>query len=116
MTGVAHTAATGAAFGAGWTPCVGPILGAILTLASTLVPDLAEATVTASWSNFRPYTEDHLPVLGETGVRGLVLATGHFRNGILLAPATAQAIAELVATGRSGVDLTPFSVERFRRG
>jgi glycine oxidase len=88
-------------------------LGAILTLARTLVPALAEAPVTASWSNFRPYTEDHLPVLGGTPVRGLVLATGHFRNGILLAPITAEAIAELVATGRSSLDLAPFSVARF---
>jgi glycine oxidase len=88
-------------------------LAAILTLARTLVPALAEAPVTGSWSNFRPYTEDHLPVLGATGVRGLVLATGHFRNGILLAPVTAEAIAELVATGRSAVDLAPFSISRF---
>ena len=72
-----------------------------------------DAPVTGSWSNFRPYTEDHLPVLGRTPVRGLVLATGHFRNGILLAPVTAEAIAELVATGRSGVDLAPFSIARF---
>jgi glycine oxidase len=89
-------------------------LASILTLARTLVPALADAEVTGSWSNFRPYTEDHLPVLGVTGVRGLVLATGHFRNGILLAPITAIAIADLVATGRSNVDLTPFSVARFR--
>jgi len=88
-------------------------LADILDLARTLVPALAEAPVTASWSNFRPYTEDHLPVLGATPVRGLVLATGHFRNGILLAPVTAQAIAELVATGASSVDLAPFSIERF---
>jgi glycine oxidase len=88
-------------------------LAAILTLARTLVPALADAPVTGTWSNFRPYTEDHLPVLGTTPVRGLVLATGHFRNGILLAPITAQAIAELVATGRSGIDLAPFSVTRF---
>ena len=46
-------------------------------------------------------------------MRGLVLATGHFRNGILLAPITAQAIAELVATGHAPVDLAPFSVDRF---
>ena len=42
-----------------------------------------------------------------------VLATGHFRSGILLAPITAEAIAELVATGRSAIDLAPFSVTRF---
>jgi glycine oxidase len=88
-------------------------LAQILTLARTLVPALSDAPVTASWSNFRPYTEDHLPVLGATPVRGLVLATGHFRNGILLAPVTAQAIAELVATGQSSVELAPFSVARF---
>jgi glycine oxidase len=88
-------------------------MAAILTLAKTVFPALADAPVTASWSNFRPFTEDHLPVLGATGVRGLVLATGHFRNGILLAPITAQAIAELVATGRAPVDLSPFAVDRF---
>ena len=88
-------------------------LAAILTLARTLIPALADAPVTASWSNFRPYTEDHLPVLGATGVRGLILATGHFRNGILLAPVTAQAIAELIATGKAPFDLAPFSIDRF---
>ena len=89
-------------------------LAAILTLARTLVPALSDAPVTGSWSNFRPFTEDHLPVLGATPVRGLVLATGHFRNGILLAPITAEAIAELVATGRSAIDLAPFSLSRFK--
>ena len=88
-------------------------LAAILTLARTLIPALGDAPVTASWSNFRPFTEDHLPVLGATRVRGLVLATGHFRNGILLAPITAQAIAELIATGQAPIDLAPFAIERF---
>jgi glycine oxidase len=87
----------------------------ILGLARTLVPSLADAPVTSTWSNFRPYTEDHLPVLGTTPVRGLVLATGHYRNGILLAPVTAESIAELVATGASSIDLAPFSVARFGR-
>ncbi|HVV48316.1 MAG TPA: glycine oxidase ThiO [Polyangia bacterium] len=88
-------------------------LAGILALARTVFPALADAPVTASWSNFRPFTEDHLPVLGATAVRGLVLATGHYRNGILLAPITAQAIAELIATGKAPFDLSPFAVERF---
>jgi hypothetical protein len=68
------------------------------------------------WSGLRPDTEDHLPLLGEIpSVRRLVLATGHFRSGILLAPITGEAIAELLATGSSTVDLAPFSVERFAR-
>ena len=82
-------------------------LAAILALAETLVPALAQAPVMQTWSNFRPYTEDHLPGAGTTPVRRLVLATGHYRNGILLAPITAQAIADLVATGKTAFDLTP---------
>jgi glycine oxidase len=91
-------------------------LATILDLARTLVPGLADAPVLSSWSNFRPYTEDQLPVLGATAVRGLFLATGHHRNGILLAPITGDAVARLIATGDAGVDLAPFSVTRFARG
>lgn len=90
-------------------------LANILALANQLVPALADAPVLSSWSNFRPYTEDQLPVLGATRVRGLILATGHHRNGILLAPVTAEAIARLIDTGDAGVDLAPFSVTRFER-
>jgi glycine oxidase len=86
----------------------------ILTLARTLVPDLGEAPVTETWSNFRPLTPDALPVIGRTPVEGLLVATGHHRYGILLTPITAQAIAELVTRGTSGVDLSAFSVTRFR--
>ena len=89
-------------------------LSDILTLARTLVPDLGEAPVTETWSNFRPYTPDALPVIGRTAVDGLLVATGHHRYGILLTPITAQAIAELVTRGTSSIDLGAFSVSRFR--
>jgi len=88
----------------------------ILSLASALVGWLGEARVTASWSGLRPDTPDHLPILGESAsVRGLLLATGHFRSGILLAPITGEAIAQLISTGSSSLDLAPFAVERFAR-
>lgn len=62
---------------------------------------------------FRPAARDHLPIIGATGVRGLVMATGHFRSGILLAPATADAVVEGVATGRFGDEVSAFSPARF---
>ena len=86
----------------------------ILTLARTLVPDLGEAPVTETWSNFRPYTPDALPVIGRTPVDGLLVATGHHRYGILLTPITAQVIAELVTRGTTSVDLAPFLGHPFR--
>jgi glycine oxidase len=51
--------------------------------------------------------------MGETGIKNLFIASGHFRNGILLAPATADLISELIITGREPKELQPFSVERF---
>jgi glycine oxidase len=90
-------------------------LADILLLARSLVPGLAEAPVTGSWSNFRPRTADLLPILGATPVRGLFVSTGHYRNGILLAPVTADSMAALVATGHAGIDLSPFSLSRFTR-
>lgn len=86
----------------------------LLSAALRLVPALEEAEVTGTWSNFRPYTEDHLPLLGNAGVKGLVVASGHYRTGILLAPITAQLVTRL-ALGRSpGVDLAPFDPLRHR--
>jgi glycine oxidase len=80
----------------------------LLADAIRLVPSLEEAEVTGTWSNFRPYTKDHLPLLGSTGVEGLFLASGHYRTGILLAPATAKIIADLVTQKRPKVDLSAF--------
>ncbi len=88
-------------------------LADILAMTRALVPDLDHAPVVETWSNFRPYTDDQLPVLGRTEIAGLVLATGHHRYGILLTPITAQLIAELVTGDEPSVDLTPFSVTRF---
>src|SRR5215831_7663609 len=64
----------------------------ILTGAISLVPALAKARVEETWAGLRPDTPDHLPILGPTDYEGLLVATGHFRSGILLAPITAQLI------------------------
>lgn len=87
----------------------------LLKSATALLPDLENATVSGMWSNFRPYTSDHLPLLGETGIRGLLMASGHYRTGILLAPATAKIIADLATKKRPKVDLGAFDPLRRQR-
>ena len=77
-----------------------------------LVPALGEAAMGRSWSSFRPHTRDELPLVGGSAVAGLLLATGHFRNGILLAPITAQIVACLATGAAPPVDLAPFQHDR----
>jgi glycine oxidase len=64
----------------------------ILERALRLAPSLEAAAVTATWSSFRPFSTTQRPLVGKTELPGLVLATGHHRNGILLAHITAQAV------------------------
>jgi len=66
----------------------------LIAAAVRLVPSLAAAQFVSAWSGLRPGTPDARPILGDSPVPGLFFATGHFRNGILLAPATARARAE----------------------
>ena len=87
----------------------------LLDGALSLVPKLGDATVRASWSNFRPYTPDELPVLGESQLDGLLFATGHYRNGILLAPITAELVRALVLGETVPFDMTPFAASRLAR-
>jgi glycine oxidase len=84
------------------------------TLASELLPGLGHAPILESWAGLRPATSDHLPLLGPIapGSRHL-LATGHYRNGILLAPATAHVIAQLLMLETPEIDLGPFAPARF---
>lgn len=88
-------------------------LSRILGMALELCPALGSAPVDSTWAGFRPWTEDHLPILGPSPLPGLVLATGHFRNGILLAPATAKLAAQVVLGEKPSVDLHPFRYDRF---
>ena len=68
----------------------------IVARATRLFPALADAPLTNVAVNFRPQSPDELPLVGPAGPEGLWLATGHHRNGILLAPLTAALIAELI--------------------
>ena len=88
----------------------------LMELAVEIAPALASSPVVETWSNFRPATPDGLPLLGPGGVPGLHYATGHYRNGILLAPVTADAVAAAVLGRAPPVDLEPFSPARLGAG
>lgn len=85
----------------------------ILNAAMELVPSLSGAEILETWSGLRPDTPDHLPVLGPTDLEGLYIATGHYRNGILLAPATAKLIGGWLTSGRPSLEVAQFSPLRF---
>ena len=92
-----------------------PTAGAVLDLlreAWRILPGLYDLAVTELSVGFRPAVRDHRPVIGATATRGLFVATGHFRNGVLLAPATAHYLAEWIVEGTAPAALAPFGVER----
>jgi len=86
----------------------------ILSAAIELAPDLANARIEETWAGLRPDSPDHLPILGPTDVEGLLMATGHFRSGILLTPITARLVREWITEQRVSVDWDRFSPLRFQ--
>ncbi len=86
---------------------------ALLDGAWRALPGVAELPIEESWVGFRPGSRDDAPLLGETAVEGLIHATGHHRNGILLTPVTADSIARLVLTGDADPLIRPFAADRF---
>jgi len=88
----------------------------VLDAALELFPELAGAEIVETWSGLRPGTPDDLPILGPTDIEGLLIATGHYRNGILLAPITAKLLREWIVEGRTGFDARAFSPLRFSSG
>jgi glycine oxidase len=79
-----------------------------------LCPGLAGAETLETWAGLRPGTPDDLPILGFTDVEGLILATGHYRNGILLAPITAKLVRDWIIDRSSRFDMQAFSPLRFQ--
>jgi glycine oxidase len=89
---------------------------AIKSMAYQIMPALEILPVTDSWAGFRPRSEDGLPILGVSKkIDGLVYATGHYRNGILLAPITGELIAEAIENKSTPELISPFLPERFPR-
>ncbi len=86
---------------------------ALLEAAWRAVPAIEELAIQEMWVGFRPTSRDDAPILGPTPVDGLVLATGHHRNGILLAPATAQAVSRYILSGDLPAPARPFTLARF---
>lgn len=90
--------------------------GGLLTLLDSAwraVPTIEELPVVETWAGFRPTSRDDAPIFGPTSVEGLFLATGHHRNGILLAPMTADAVSAAVL-GQDMPELArPFTIQRF---
>jgi glycine oxidase len=90
--------------------------GGLLTLleaAWRTIPAIEELPIDEMWVGHRPGSRDDAPILGPGPVSGLIYATGHHRNGILLAPITADAIAQLVLDGTVAPAIRPFGIERF---
>jgi glycine oxidase len=90
----------------------------LIALADELWPAVKLCTVEDHWAGLRPGTRDNLPILGRTGAPDTTdhcwIATGHFRNGILLAPATAQVMRQLIMGQTPAVSLARMSPQRFR--
>lgn len=85
----------------------------LLSAAAQYLPELASAPITQSWAGLRPGTPDDLPIIGSSNMPGVFIATGHFRNGILLAPITAQILADLINGRSSPLDVQAFAPSRF---
>jgi glycine oxidase len=81
--------------------------------AIALVPAMSQVRVLEAWAGLRPGSPDNLPLLGATETPGYFVATGHFRDGILLAPVSAHLMAQIVTGARPEYDVSPFSPGRF---
>jgi glycine oxidase len=98
---------------AGFDKTVEPqAIAALLKAAAEIFPPIAEAEILESWAGLRPGSSDELPLIGPTTQLNCWIATGHFRNGILLAPATARILSQLIRGETPAVDIAPFAPNR----
>ena len=85
----------------------------LLAEAYRILPGIYDLPIMESWAGLRPTSRDDAPILGPTAIDGLLMATGHHRNGILLAPLTADAIFQLIDRQIWDVAVQPFAIQRF---
>jgi glycine/D-amino acid oxidase-like deaminating enzyme len=88
-------------------------IGGLLAEAQQLAASTGSHSIAEMWSGFRPATADALPIIGRAGREGLFYATGHYRNGILLAPITAIIVSALIDGRTLDLPLEPYSPARF---
>ncbi|MFE2044992.1 glycine oxidase ThiO [Streptomyces sp. NPDC059477] len=88
----------------------------LLRDAHELIPGITELPLTETRAGLRPGSPDNAPLLGPTGLPGLLLATGHYRNGVLLTPVTGDALAHALVTGELPEEARPFTPRRFTAG
>ena len=89
-------------------------LAGLRRMATALVPGLRRSEVASEWAGLRPGSPDDMPIIGPLPQKeNVYVATGHFRNGILLAPITGKLISQLILEGRTEMPLEPFSPARF---
>jgi len=88
-------------------------IGQLLTEAQQISSHVGAYPILEMWTGLRPATPDHLPILGPSSIPGVFYATGHYRNGVLLAPVTALIITELVESGKTTTSIESFLPSRF---
>lgn len=89
-------------------------IAGLMAAAAAVIPLIPDLPLVETWAGFRPATPDHMPVIGaDPDMPGLIYATGHYRNGILLAPITAACVAALIEGAEPPASLDAFSVTRF---
>src|SRR5262249_24082620 len=86
----------------------------VLAGALELAPRLKDARIEENWAGLRPDSADHLPILGQMDLEGLLMAIGHFRSGILLTLVTARLVREWITEQKVSVDWERFSSLRFQ--
>ncbi len=93
------------------------VIKAIAHEAISFIPRLKDIHCIRTYAGLRPYTPDHLPILGKVDeIEGFIIAAGHEGDGVALAPITGKLIAELITKGKTSISLDRFNLARFKKG